>query len=400
MNAYSPEFVGGHEYALPAPQPIPATWLVGALACSGIMVAAMMAWAGLLIATRNFGFVAALALMAPLALGRWWLRRADSPRSCQLRDFCEDAFLFLAMSLLGVLASYPAAAATTGFSDAALARVDGALHFDWTGWYRVVAAHAWLQRLGAMAYAAIYVSPMLLIGYFAAHQRRAEARRFLGTFWLAVVLTLALFPLFPAEGPLAYLWHGPIPYMPTSALYQQELITALRAHRVTDIDLGALRGLVCAPSFHTASAVVFITAAWPIPRLRWVILPLNLAMLLATPVEGTHYLTDMIIGALVAVTAVAAVRLVLARRGGTGAGKAGSPPMTRAREPMTREISDALIDRGLRNAYDARPPYQRNDYLRWIKAAKGEDTQARRLEQMLDELADGGLYMKAAWQGR
>lgn len=67
---------------------------------------------------------------------------------------------------------------------------------------------------------------------------------------------------------------------------------------------------------------------------------------------------------------------------------------------MTREISDALIDRGLRGAYDARPPYQRNDYLRWIKAAKGEDTQARRLAQMLDELADGGLYMKATWQGR
>jgi uncharacterized protein YdeI (YjbR/CyaY-like superfamily) len=67
---------------------------------------------------------------------------------------------------------------------------------------------------------------------------------------------------------------------------------------------------------------------------------------------------------------------------------------------MTREISDALIDRGLRDAYDARPPYQRNDYLRWIKAAKGEETQARRLEQMLDELDDGGRYMKAAWSGR
>lgn len=309
MNAYSPEFVGGREYAVPPPQPLPAAWLVGALAVSGIMVAAMMAWAGLLIATRNFGFVAALALMGPLALGRWWLRRADSPRRRQLRDFCEDAFLFLAISLLGVLASYPAAAATTGFADAALARVDAALHFDWTAWYGVVARHSLLQRLGAVAYAAIYVSPLLLIGYFAIHQQRAASRRFLGTFWLAVVLTLALFPLFPAEGPLAYLWRGPIPYMPTSALYQQQLITALRLHEMTDIDLGALRGLVCAPSFHTASAVVFIAAAWPIPRLRWVIVPVNLAMLLATPVEGTHYLADMVAGALVALAAIALVRL-------------------------------------------------------------------------------------------
>lgn len=74
--------------------------------------------------------------------------------------------------------------------------------------------------------------------------------------------------------------------------------------------------------------------------------------------------------------------------------------MPRPREAMTREISDALIDRGLRGAYDARPPYQRNDYLRWIKAARTEETQARRLEQMLAELEDGGLYMKAPWTGR
>lgn len=74
--------------------------------------------------------------------------------------------------------------------------------------------------------------------------------------------------------------------------------------------------------------------------------------------------------------------------------------MARPRELMTREISDALIDHGLRDAYEARPPYQRNDYLRWIKSAKTVETQARRLAQMLDELADGGIYMKVAWQGR
>lgn len=64
---------------------------------------------------------------------------------------------------------------------------------------------------------------------------------------------------------------------------------------------------------------------------------------------------------------------------------------------MTREISDALIDRGLRDVYDSRPPYQRNDYLRWIKAAKTDGTRERRLAQMLEELADGRKYMKADW---
>lgn len=320
MTFHSPNISASQEpagllAAAPA-EPIPALWLVAALAFSGMAVAGMMAWAGLLITTRSLGFAAALALTLPLAVGRWYWRRATTLRQRQLRDFCEDALLFLAISLLGVLASYPVAAATSGFADARLARVDALLHFDWTAWYRFVAGSRWLQRLGIAAYATIYLTPMLLIGWFAVHQRRAESRRFLGTFWLAVVLTLALFPLFPAEGPLAYLWHGPIPYMPTSALYQQELIAALRVRAMTDIDLGALRGLVCAPSFHTASAVVFIAAAWPFPRLRRVIVPLNLAMLLATPVEGTHYLADMIVGALVALVAILLVRLAEPARAG------------------------------------------------------------------------------------
>ena len=51
-------------------------------------------------------------------------------------------------------------------------------------------------------------------------------------------------------------------------------------------------------------------------------------------------------------------------------------------------------------AYRARPPYQRNDYLGWIARAKRDDTKARRLAQMLDELARGDRYMKMAWRPR
>jgi membrane-associated phospholipid phosphatase len=96
--------------------------------------------------------------------------------------------------------------------------------------------------------------------------------------------------------------------MPTSALYQEQLIPALRSHRMSVIDLGALRGLVCAPSFHTAAGVLYIIAAWPIRPLRWFLVPVNIAMLLATPIEGTHYLVDMIAGMLVALFATCLVK--------------------------------------------------------------------------------------------
>ena len=71
----------------------------------------------------------------------------------------------------------------------------------------------------------------------------------------------------------------------------------------------------------------------------------------------------------------------------------------RKREAMIKFVADALDKTSLRTAYDARPPYQRNDYLRWIKEAKTDETKQRRLDQMLAELKDGGTYMKMEWKG-
>ena len=70
--------------------------------------------------------------------------------------------------------------------------------------------------------------------------------------------------------------------------------------------------------------------------------------------------------------------------------------MTRARHPMPDFVADS---QGLREAYDARPPYQRNDYVGWISRAKKMETKLRRLEQMLEELEAGDRYMKMEWKG-
>jgi predicted amino acid-binding ACT domain protein len=78
------------------------------------------------------------------------------------------------------------------------------------------------------------------------------------------------------------------------------------------------------------------------------------------------------------------------------------------REPMalTRPLQDRCrtssprrwTAKGLRAAYDARPPYQRNDYLGWINRAKRDDTRQKRLRQMLAELRAGEGYMNMPWR--
>ena len=72
------------------------------------------------------------------------------------------------------------------------------------------------------------------------------------------------------------------------------------------------------------------------------------------------------------------------------------PP--RPRYPMPEFFRDALNARGLMDAYLSRPPYQRNDYIGWVNRAKRAETKQKRLNQMLDELETGGVYMNMKWK--
>ncbi len=67
---------------------------------------------------------------------------------------------------------------------------------------------------------------------------------------------------------------------------------------------------------------------------------------------------------------------------------------------MPDDIRDALVDSGLMEQYGARPPYQRNDYLGWIARAVRPETRRKRLDQMLDELRRGNVYMKMKYNPR
>jgi uncharacterized protein YdeI (YjbR/CyaY-like superfamily) len=72
--------------------------------------------------------------------------------------------------------------------------------------------------------------------------------------------------------------------------------------------------------------------------------------------------------------------------------------LTRKKNPMPVYIRKILVETKLTRSYQARPPYQRNDYLGWITRAKLEATRKKRLNQMLRELRNGDRYMKMAWK--
>ena len=73
--------------------------------------------------------------------------------------------------------------------------------------------------------------------------------------------------------------------------------------------------------------------------------------------------------------------------------------LKRPLHPMPDFVRNALDERGLMAAYQERPPYQQNDYLGWINRAKRRETKEKRLNQMLDELEIGGVYMNMKHPG-
>ena len=60
---------------------------------------------------------------------------------------------------------------------------------------------------------------------------------------------------------------------------------------------------------------------------------------------------------------------------------------------MPDDVCAELEERGVMDLYQERPFYQRNDYLAWIGRAARIETRRKRIDQMLDELEQGGVYM-------
>jgi membrane-associated phospholipid phosphatase len=74
-------------------------------------------------------------------------------------------------------------------------------------------------------------------------------------------------------------------------------------------------GVISFPSLHAALGLLFIFALWPVKYIRWVALVVNLLLIFATPVEGSHYFTDVFAGLAIVALSWLVVSSTLAGRG-------------------------------------------------------------------------------------
>jgi hypothetical protein len=202
-----------------------------------------------------------------------------------IADCAETTLKLLAILLLGMLISFPAAALGAHFPyrDGLLARADIIVGFDWDSYTGFIAAHPYLKFATYAAYFCMIPQFFLTGLLLAVTAQRARREAFVVMTGFTLAVTLAIFVLMPALSHPGGGWVAPITYMRTNMMHA--------------ISFDDLNGIITFPSFHTEAACLFVWACWRIPYVRWPVLALNLALIAATPVQGLHYGVDVLAGA-------------------------------------------------------------------------------------------------------
>lgn len=302
-------------------------WL--ALAASMCLLAFGLPRAGLVI--DPWEHVHLLLMLTTAAILSTKAERAGKLWPLRWARLLESLALFLALTLVGVLASYVLSAWSSDYADPLLAKVDAVLGFDWMAAYRFTRSAPAVQWIGSWAYQCIGAIPLLLLAVLELSGKDQEARRFLLAYWMGLVFTMMCFPFFPAIGPLARLAADQMTYVPVSGVQHTLVIEAARRGALGDLEIKELVGMVTFPSFHAAAATLFMWFGRRLRGWRWPICAVSFAMLLSTPIEGNHYLVDLLAGIAVASLAIwlsAPARLRLATRQGRWRWRSAAAPIS------------------------------------------------------------------------
>ena len=183
--------------------------------------------------------------------------------------------------------------------DATLSRWDVALGFDWVAYCRWVQQHPWADLTLKYAYKSFIVQFPLMVIYLSLTRRFKQLSDFCGGMVVSMIITHVSSWFWPAAGAGKY-------YVAQLAVDMSGLsdFEPLRSGALRTIDPTALQGLISIPSYHTVLAVLFTCAFWR-TRLAWPILLTNIAMILATPKFGGHYVVDVLTGALTVAVSIA-----------------------------------------------------------------------------------------------
>ncbi len=217
--------------------------------------------------------------------------------------------ILIAFSVVAALNSYLMASLQFSFKDEYLAAFDHRLGFDWLSLLELVGRDPLIGKVATFIYSTSLPLVAFTLIYLGLTGRSKRLELFMTSLIIACFVTIALSGPMVAMGPYG---HYDIP----AELYQEfapavttqgpgstwlSHVMALRDGSMRVLSLSNSEGVITFPSFHTVMSVLMIFALRGYGWVSWGGGILNFAILVTVPLDGNHYLADMMAGTAVAV---------------------------------------------------------------------------------------------------
>jgi membrane-associated phospholipid phosphatase len=226
---------------------------------------------------------------------------------------CTGLAQVLLFSAVGSLLSYQLAQYGGALWDDVFARWDAVFGFNWLSYVRFFDNMGWLITILKIAYASLIPQIIILILVFGFSTRIDKLRQLLFSAIFCGLTTIALSVFFPAVSNFVHLGLTEEDFKhvdPYAGYVHLEHFMALREQEPLLIYFNQMQGIITFPSYHAGLATVTLWGFWVSSYwwVRWPGVCLAIGTLIATPIDGGHYLVDILAG-----TAIAVVSILIAK---------------------------------------------------------------------------------------
>jgi membrane-associated phospholipid phosphatase len=278
-----------------------------AVAAMGIVLFAAVSLSDFSIGSRTLAIICAIVASLTLIVYIHRLVKSDQADPKLVFSLGTIAQVVLITAIAGPL-SYVAGSLDWPLQDHTLLVMDRAIGMDPKVIATFVNDHPWLAKALASAYGLIKWPLLGVPIILAMTLRLVRLQQFIAALCIALVVTITISAFVPAIGTYYGLGLSSSDFPSLITVYDAQLrdLQALRAGSLRHLEMFHLSGIVSFPSFHAASAVLYIWAVWPVRCLGWIFLVLNMLMIASTPAIGAHYMVDVIAGIVVACGSIVA----------------------------------------------------------------------------------------------
>lgn len=301
--------------------------IVAVTALFAVIDAAWLPFSSVRLDPRNFTHIAKITavLLAAHLVGKFVLHRVrnDSGRRAGVLRWIAKRLivlvgvfgLFMPLGFASAVFMYLASATDAPLIDGSIVALDAAMGFDWLAFLSATNSSPLVAAALVIAYHSITPQIVLLFMIYSAAQRTDRLLEFVALLAVSSVFTAAIMATFPTAGAYAYFQPSAEAFdafTSKAGMWHYSELLRLRSGADFNLFVAEAEGLVTFPSYHTAVGIMVV---YSLRQIRFIAIPvaiLNATMIVSTLPEGGHHLSDVIAGALVAVTSILVVRSVMA----------------------------------------------------------------------------------------